>query len=247
MAESSVTTMPSVTTIPLLPCIDADATVAFYESLGFTVADRQTRPYLYLALTLDDIEVHFRGASSALDPSEENTGGFLALVDDVTPFHTRFVDAARARSGRLPVTGLPRMTRLRPGQTRFCVYDPSGNCIIFINRDEPDVEYGGSSRLCGLAKAHDNVRIFRDFKNDDALAARALDVALDRYRGTAPRLELARALADRAELAVALDDQVRADACRGELAAMALTPGEEDLLAPELTALQRITEWMGGK
>jgi len=176
----------SVTTAPLLPCVDVDATVAFYQSLGFTVAHRQTRPYLYVALGLDDIEVHFRAASPALDQEEENSGGFLALVDAVAPFHTRFVDAARAHSGRVPVTGLPRVTRLRTGQTRFCVYDPSGNCIIFINRDEPDVEYGGSHQLCGLAKAHDNVRIFRDFKNDDALAARALDVALDRHRGTAP-------------------------------------------------------------
>jgi len=25
-----------------------------------------------------------------------------------------------------------------------------------------------------------------------------------------------------------------------------LTPGEQDILDPELTALQRITEWMGG-
>ncbi|MDZ4268820.1 MAG: glyoxalase [Mycobacterium sp.] len=236
----------SVTTVPLLPCVDVDATVAFYESLGFTVTDRQTRPYLYAALGLDDIEVHFRDASPALDPEEENSGGFLALVDAVAPFHSRFVDALRARRGRVPVTGLPRVTRLRPGQTRFCVYDPSGNCIIFVNRDEPDVEYGGSRRLSGLAKAHDNVRIFRDFKNDDALAARALDVALDRHRGTAPRLDLARALADRAELAVALGDPARADACRAELAALALTPGEQDTLEPELTALQRITEWMGG-
>ncbi|HEY9263829.1 MAG TPA: VOC family protein [Mycobacterium sp.] len=238
-------TGPSVTTVPLLACVDVDATVAFYESLGFTVTDRQTRPYLYVALGLDDIEVHFKAASPARDPGEENSGGFLALVDDVAPFHSRFVDAVRARSGRLPVTGLPRVTRLRPGQTRFCVYDPSGNCIIFVNRDEPDVEYGGSSRLGGLAKAHDNVRIFRDFKNDDALAARALDVALDRHRGTAPRLDLARALADRAELAVALGDRTRADACRAELTALALTPDEEGLLASELTALQRITEWMG--
>jgi catechol 2,3-dioxygenase-like lactoylglutathione lyase family enzyme len=236
----------STTTVPVLPCADADGTVAFYEALGFTVTDRQDRPYLYLALALADIEVHFRAAPSSLAVAEENSGGFLALVDDVVPVHARFVANLRRRLGRVPATGLPRLTRLRPGQSRFCIYDPSGNCIIVINRDEPDVEYGGSSELSGLAKAHDNVRIFRDFKNDDVLAARALDTALRRHGADAPRLDLARAYADRAELAVALGDCTQAEESRAELAAMALTDSEKQSLSAELTALDQIDEWMRG-
>ncbi len=236
----------TTTTVPLLPCAAPDATVAFYEALGFTNSHRQDRPYLYMAFTLDDIEVHFRSSSPALDPAEEISGGFLVLVDDVAPVHHQFAIALRSRLGRVPVTGRPRLTRLRQGQTRFCIYDPSGNSVIVINRDEPEVEYGGSPRLSGLAKAHDNVRIFRDFKNDDVLAARALDTALRRFGGHAPRLDLARAHADRAELAVALGDREQADASRSLLEELTLTDDETALLATELDALNRIEGWMGG-
>lgn len=234
----------TVTTVPVLPCVDADTTVAFYEALGFSVTSRQDRPYLYLAFTLDDIEVHFTAASPSLDSTEENSGGFLAFVDDVAPFHARFVQTLRRRTGTVPAAGLPRLTRMRPGQTRFCIYDPSGNGITFINRDEPDIEYGGSTALSGLAKAHDNVRIFRDFKDDDALAARALDVALRRYGADAPRLDLARAHADRAELAVALGDSAQADASRAELTAMKLSDPEKAALSAEFAALDQIADWM---
>lgn len=232
------------TTIPVLPCVDLTGTVDFYEALGFAVTYRQERPYLYLSLRLDDIELHFTEASPNLDRSEENSGGCLVFVDDVAPFHARFVDGLERRHGRILVGGLPRITRLRPGQTRFSICDPSGNSIIVINQDEPDIEYGGSSRLSGLAKAHDNVRIFRDFKNDDALAARALDAGLRRHRATATRLELARALADRAELAIVLGDDSLAAAMRDELTTMALTDDERAQLHPELTALRQIERWL---
>ena len=236
----------AITTVPLLPCAAPDATVAFYEALGFTTTHRQDRPYLYLAFVLDDIEVHFKSASPGLDSTEENTGGFLALVDDVAPVHRRFIATLRSRLGRVPATGLPRLTRLREGQTRFCIFDPSGNCIVVVNRDEPDVEYGGSPALSGLAKAHDNVRIFRDFKNDDALAARALDVALRRHGADASRLDLARAHADRAELAMALGDRAQADESRSRLTALALTDDEKTSLSVELDALEQIEDWMRG-
>lgn len=230
-------------TVPVLSCSDIDTTVDFYESLGFAVTDRQDRPYLYVSLDLDGIEVHFSDAGQSTPPGV-HPAGFLIFVDDVAPFHARFVDGLRRRRGGVPATGLPRLTRLRPGQTRFSVYDPSGNSFALINFDEPDIEYGGSRRLSGLAKAHDNVRIFRDFKEDDALAARALDTALRRYRDGASRLDLARALADRAELAIALGDSAQADAARAELTAMALTPAESAELSAELTALAQIEHWV---
>lgn len=236
--------MPT-TTVPVLPCCDVDGTVEFYEALGFTLSYRQVRPYLYVALQFGDIEVHFTEASPGLDRELENSGGFLVFVDDVAPLHAQFVDGLRQRYGRVLATGLPRLTRLRPGQTRFSVCDPSGNGIVVINRDEPDIEYGGSSDLSGLAKAHDNVRIFRDFKNDDALAARALDTALGRYRDVAPRLDLARAIADRAELAVVLGDLALADRLRTELDAFRLTSDERGQLEPEFAALAQIERWLG--
>lgn len=234
----------TMTTVPVLPCLDPGATVEFYEALGFSVSHQQERPYLYLALQFEDIEVHFKDASPNLDRTEENSGGCLVLVDEVAPIHARFVANLRARFGRVLALGLPRLTRWRLGQTRFCLYDPSGNCLIFVSRDEPDVDYGGSRELSGLAKAHDNVRIFRDFKNDDVLAARALDVALRRHRDGAPRLDVAKALADRAELAIVLDDRSLAADLRAELTAMNLADDERARLAPEMAALDQIERWL---
>jgi hypothetical protein len=236
----------AVTTIPLLPCTAAEATIEFYAALGFDTSDRQTKPYLYMAFTLDDIGLHFKDSAPHLDPGDELSGGCLVLVDDVTGYHRDFTDRLRAHYGHVPATGLPRLTRLRPGATRFCIYDPSGNCIVFINRQEPDIEYGGSSALSGLAKALDNVRIFRDFKNDDVLAVRALDTALRRHRDTAPRVDVARALADRLELAIALGDQSGAEATRAELDAMALTAEERELISTELRAIADLQRWLSG-
>ena len=56
----------------------------------------------------------------------------------------------------------------------------------------------------------------RDFKQDDAAAAKALDIALARKPDQASP-DYARALADRLELAIALDDGERAQALRAEL------------------------------
>jgi hypothetical protein len=230
-------------TVPLLPCVAPEATVDFYEALGFEVTYRQTKPYLYLAFRLDTVELNFKDAAPDLDIGHELTGGCLVYVDDVAGYHADFSGRLRQRYGRVSARGLPRIQRLRPGQSRFQILDPSANCILFVNRAESDIEYGGAASLSGLAKALDNVRIFRDFKNDDELAARALDTALHRHRETADRLDLARALADRVELAVALADGVHEAAAETELEAMALTAAEKDAIAPELTAITELRQW----
>jgi hypothetical protein len=234
----------TATTVPLLPCLAVDDSIEFYEALGFDVARRQTRPYLYMAFRLGGIELHFKDAAPQLDPSDELSGGCLVMVDAVEGYHRDFTSGLRRRYGRVPAQGLPRLTRLRPGQTRFCVYDPSGNCVVFINRDEPDIEYGGSSSMSGLAKALDNVRILRDFKNDDALAARALDVAVRRHGDGASRVDLARAIANRIELAIALGDSDGATAGRGELAAMALNDTERAAIDEDLRAIDEVERWL---
>lgn len=234
----------AATTIPMLPCTDPDETVEFYRALGFDTSDQQTKPYLYLAFALADINVHFKEPAPSLNPAEELSGGCVVFVDDVREYHTIFSAGLRKHYGRLPRSGLPRIARLRPRQSRFNVYDPSGNCLVFVRRDEADITYGGSRTLSGLARALDNVAIFRDFKDDDVLAARALDTALRRYRDTASRIDLARALADRIELAIALDDDATADSVRAELNSMQLTPAEREALAIELQAITDLERWL---
>lgn len=231
------------TVVPLLPSLDPAATIAFYQALGFTVTCDQRRPYLYLAFTLDDLELHFKDPAPNLDARDELSGGALIFIEDLAPLHRRFADGLRAGLGRTPTAGVPRISRFRAAQTRFCLYDPSGNCLLFVVRGEPQIEYGGARELSGLARAMDNVRIFRDFKNDDLLAARALDTALARHGDGSGRIERAAALLDRAELAVALDDTATADRMRAELAALDLDESERAQLVGELTALAAVERW----
>ncbi|WP_002636348.1 hypothetical protein [Myxococcus hansupus] len=230
----------------MLPCVSAEATLEFYQALGFVVTYQMTKPYLYLALRWRNVDLHFGKASKGLDPAEENSGGCLVMVDAVEPYHRVFTEALRAKYGKVLGTGRPRITRFRPGQSRFSLVDPSGNNILFIQRDEPEeLEYGGSKKLTGLAKAIDNARILREFKNDDKAAARALDIALAKFGAEAPVVDRARAIAARLELAIAMDDAASGKSLRQQLQALPLAAHERDLLAGELGAAEGLEKWLG--
>lgn len=221
--------------IPVLPCVSLDETLDFYRALGFEVTRRQTEPYLYGAVHRRGVDLHFHGPRK-LDP-KKSFSICLVMVDDLQSPHRAFIDGLRQAYGKIPLAGFPRITRLWKGQTRFAVFDPAGNSIIFIARDEPDATYDepepGKSRL---AWALDTAVWLRDLKGyDDVAAARVLDVALARNGPAAP-IEQARALAARAELAVALGEQDRADALRAELQKLPLSDEERERYRDELQA-----------
>lgn len=218
---------PNETTVPLLHCASAEETIGFWRALGFAVTYEQTRPYVYLAFRWSGFELHYGPAPAGLDPALENTGGCLVMVDAVAPYHAAFSAAMRQAHGKVLAKGRPRITRYRPGASRFSIVDPSGNTIIFIQRDEPeDVEYGGSKALTGLARVLDNARVLREFKTDDRAAFRALNSGLRRHGHTATEVERALALASLIELSAALDEPLRIPEWGDRLRATALT-GEE--------------------
>ncbi len=230
--------------IPMLPCVSLDDTLDFYQALGFDITYRQTRPYLYGAVRRGGCNLHFVAPPKGLDPYAA-PGSCQVKVVDVEPYHRAFTDALRLKYGKVPATGRPRITRFRPGQSRFTVIDPSGNSVIWIRLDESeDLDYGGSKELTGLAKAIDNARILRDFKNDDTLAARVLDVAISRYGKDAASIDRVRALAARTELAMALGDAERARALRTELQSIHLTEEERACASPELRAAEDVQRWL---
>ncbi|GAA1050609.1 hypothetical protein [Arthrobacter russicus] len=82
--------------------------------------------------------MHYGSAPADVDPAREETGGCLVMVDSVAPYQASFSEAMRRRYGKVLARGLPRITRHRPGASRFTLMDPSGNAIIFIQRDEPE-------------------------------------------------------------------------------------------------------------
>ncbi|GAA2778282.1 hypothetical protein GCM10019017_24170 [Streptomyces showdoensis] len=215
------------TTVPVLPCVSVEETLEFYQALGFEATYKQTRPYVYLVLEWSGFALHFGMPPKNVDPSQEDAGACLVLVDEVAPYHAEFTRAMRAAYGKVLAKGRPRITRFRPGASRFTLVDPSGNSIIFIQRDEPaELEYGGSKTLAGLAKALDNARILSEFKNDDRTALKVLITALRRHGDTAPPLDVARTLATLIELASALEETEGLEEWRRRLNSLELTDAQ---------------------
>ncbi|MCA1008382.1 glyoxalase [Rhodococcus hoagii] len=232
------------TTVPVLPCVSVEETLEFYQALGFTVTYEQTRPYIYLVLEWSGVALHFGTPPKDIDPSREDGGCCLVLVDAVAPYHAEFTRAMRAAYGKVLAKGRPRITRYRPGASRFTVVDPSGNSIIFIQRDEPaELEYGGSKSLTGLARALDNARIFSEFRNDDRSALRAITTALRKHGDTATPSEVARALATLIEIATALEETADVEEWRRKLNALDLTDGERHRVVEGLRNADALQLW----
>lgn len=231
---------PPESTVPLFPCASLAETLDFYVTLGFEVTYQQEEPYLYAAVQYGGIRLHF----AKMSVWQAKHGVSLVFVPEVAPYHRTFADALRAKHGRVPTAGLPRLTRLRAGQPRFHVFDPSGNILLFITRDEPDGSYewheGEQSRL---ASALENAVFLRDTYTNDKGAAKVLDKALAQPEGGTP-LERSRALAARAELAVAMGDSERLDALRLELASVPLTDEERGRYRDELEAADVLERWL---
>lgn len=232
--------------VPLLPCVDADETLAFWRALGFETTWDQRKPYLYLALRWRGVHLHYVAAPKGLDPALEHSGGCLVMVDEVAPYHAEFTAALRRAHGKVLSSGRPRITRYRPGASRFTIMDASGNSVLFIQRGEQDPEYGGDKSLVGLAKALDNARIFREFKLDDEAAVRTLLSALRRHEKTAPPVQLAQTYATLVELGMALRDPERTAAWSAALSAIQLTDEERASIAEELGRAARFEAWENG-
>jgi catechol 2,3-dioxygenase-like lactoylglutathione lyase family enzyme len=236
--------MEKETTIPVLPCVSIDETLDFYRVLGFEMTYRQTSPNPYAVVRRGGFDLHFFGLKG-LKPSEAFSA-CLVIVPEVEDLHRVFAEALRGKFGKVPITGFPRITRMRKGQGRFTLVDPSGNSIIFIRRQEPGTEEpsepGEQARSRSrLAKAIETAAVLRDSKGDDAAAARLLDAALGRNEPAEP-IDRARALAARAELAVALGDTERARTLRAELQQISLSVEDRDRYRDELQAADQLEQ-----
>lgn len=217
--------VPATITIPALPCVSLDESLAFWSALGYDVTYTQRAPNPYAIIRYDDYELHLFGLKQ-LNPADNFTT-CLVIVAEVEQLHATFAERLKAALGRVPGRGLPRISRMRPRQTRFTVTDVAGNSVIYIKRgpeDETAAEEYKRTDLPPLQRALAVATRLRDFHNDDAAAAKALDAAIARHEE--PSLDFARVLVARIELAEALDDPQRARALRDRLAHMPL-PADE--------------------
>jgi hypothetical protein len=186
-----------------------DESLAFWNALGYETTYTQKAPNPYAVIRYGDYELHLFGLKQ-LNP-EENFTTCLILVGEVEQLHATFAERLKAVLGRVPGRGFPRISRMRPGQTRFTLTDVAGNSVIYIKRGEEDeaaAEEYKRTELNPLQRALAVAARLRDYKNDDAGAAKALDAALARHQE--PAADYARALLARIELAEALHDPARA-------------------------------------
>ncbi len=109
--------------IPILPSRSIDATVRFYQALGFE-GGAHALDKGYAILRRGAVELHFF-AHPALVPSDSWAGCYLR-VQDVDGLHRAF------STSRLPGAGIPRMDALEDkpwGLREFAVVDPDGNLL----------------------------------------------------------------------------------------------------------------------
>lgn len=218
-------------------------TLDFYRTLGYTVTREMLRPYTYGEVWRDGCELHFVPSPKEVT-AEQAYVGCLVKVEDVAGWHAEFTAALRERYGRVPARGLPRITRFRPGQTRFTVVDPVGNSIIYLQHEIPELNYGGAKELTGLARVLENARNYREFKTDDDAAARILETGLRRHGQTASPAERGCALAILAEIAAAADDSVRVNELIAEISALNLTAQDRYVIAAEVSAVTGLQHWL---
>ncbi|MFJ4029020.1 hypothetical protein ACIPWF_16725 [Paenarthrobacter sp. NPDC089989] len=224
-------------TVPLLPCRSIDEISDFYQMLGFERTYFQTRPYPCVGLRREDFQLQFFGLEG-FDP-EASYGSCIVLVEDTMALYEAFAAGMRTVHGKVLVSGIPRMTRPRKRKNTgsaagFSVVDPGGNWIrIFHNTDAVDESTDEPSSQ--LAKALQSAIVLGDSKGDSRQAARILDSALKKHRGSAPVTDLVEALVYGAELAMRLGDRARAGVLLADVAAAELT-GEQRVSLSDVLA-----------
>ncbi|MEU7153954.1 VOC family protein [Streptomyces sp. NPDC045470] len=216
--------MANEVAIPQLPCRSIDDVAPFYEALGFFTIYQQMRPNPYLAMRREDLEMHFF-AIEGFDPAD-SYGACALYVPDTAALHRAFAQGLRAAYGKVPVSGIPRMTTPRKRKndgrrTGFTMVDPGGNWIRIFTTPEKDQPGAAPSPTNKLATALENAVVLGDSKGDTAQAAKILDANLAREQETAHPADLIEALVYRADLALRQDDPERA---RALLALVRATP-----------------------
>ncbi len=226
-------------TYPLLPCRDLDPAIAFYESLGFTRTYRQLRPNPCAVVARDDFQVHLFGMPD-FDPAT-SYGSVIVVVPDPDSLYHSFAEGLRAVYGKLPVAGIPRMTRPRKkfGTVRgFSVVDLGGNWLrIFKSGDTEPLDEGAETT--GLAGFIDVAARLGDAAGDEAKALRTIENGVKRFPD-APVLDRARAFLYRAELAVRLNKQALARTSLTSIGKLKLSDDERESLADELAQTSKL-------
>jgi len=193
--------MANERTYPCLPCRELDESISFYESLGFKRTYRQTRPNPYAVVALEDIQIHLFGIEG-FNPVD-SYGSVIVTVPDPESLYRAFASKLRETYGKLPVTGIPRITRPRKKYgtvSGFSLVDPGGNWLRISKLGDSEQE-DSAKEVEGLAGFINVAARLGDAHGDEALALKTLENGIKRFP-EAVTIERAKAYLYRAELAV---------------------------------------------
>jgi catechol 2,3-dioxygenase-like lactoylglutathione lyase family enzyme len=241
--------------VPMLPCSDIDELAEFWTSLGLQVTYRQIRPNPYLALRRNAIDLHYYGMDGFTPDQSHSTCSIV--VPDTAPLYELFTAGLKARYGRIPMRGVPRITRPRhrannAGLSGFSLVDPAGNWIRVSRRPDDAnqpravddrtewVSAGGGP----LARAVENAVVVADSHGAEDQAQRILAGAVARYP-EASVAERASAWAYLAELRVRLDDIPGAQEAVAQVASLARAAGlsrqDQDAVAHAMREIEDLS------
>ena len=224
--------MANERTYPILPCRELDESIAFYETLGFKRTYRQVRPNSHAVVALEDIHIHLFGMEG-FDPAN-SYGSVIVVVPDPDSLYHDFAAGLRKAYGKLPVAGIPRITRPRKkyGTVRgFSVVDPGGNWLRIYKLGDAEQE-DSAEKAEGLAQIIYVAARLGDAHGDEAQALKTLESGLARFP-EAPALERAKAYLYRAELAIRTRDYARAQSSLTMAKSIDLTNEERAVLEEE--------------
>jgi hypothetical protein len=235
--------MANERTYPCLPCADLDGAITFYQALGFERTYRQLKPNPYAVVKREDLQVHLFGMDG-FNP-EQSYGSVIVVVPDPDALYQAFAAGLRAAYGKLPVKGIPRITRPRKKYGAvygFSVVDVGGNWLRVsaaraaeAEDAEEDEQAGG---LAGIVRVAARLG---DAHGDDARALKTLESGLRRF-SDAPALDRARALLYRTELAVRLGNEELARSSLAAARSLELSSDERAEIAAELAQTAELIE-----
>lgn len=242
--------MANEITIPILPTLSIDETLAFYVALGFEVTYRQARPNTYACVKFEDIELHFF-TMKGYEPKNSYSTCYVG-VPDLAGLHRAFCDGLRSHFGRLPIAGIPRISKLNNSnsdrQLRFNVVDPGGNWIRFGQfgaqaavSEDAAAQKAAQTKLARVTRAADWLV---EAEGDFETAAQMLDKVLIDHE-SAPLADRVQALVLRASLAISLDDRQLARTLLTEAHQLPLDEDDRAALAAELQRADDLEKAIG--
>ena len=225
--------MANERTYPILPCKELDESISFYESLGFRRTYRQLRPNPYAVVALEDIQIHLFGMDG-FNPAD-SYGSVIIAVPDPDSLYRDFALKLREAYGKLPVSGIPRITRPRKKYgtvSGFSLVDTGGNWLRIYKLGDTEQE-DSAQEAEGLAGFINVAARLGDAHGDETLALKTLANGIKRFP-EAPSIERAKAYLYQAELAVRTKNLELARSSFDLANSLELTDDEKASVADEL-------------